>query len=95
MSISPAEIKKVAHLARLALDESSIETQAAQLSSIFDLVAQMQQVDTSNIKPMAHPFDMPQRLREDKVTETDQHELFQRIAPQVAAGLYLVPQVIE
>lgn len=95
MSITTAEIKKVAHLARLAIDESSIETQAVQLSSIFDLVAQMQQVDTSNIEPMAHPFDTPQRLRADTVTETDQHQLFQSIAPQVTAGLYLVPQVIE
>ena len=95
MSITAAEIKKVAYLARLAIDESSIETQAAQLSSIFDLVAQMQQVDINNIEPMAHPFDMPQRLREDKVTEVDQRQSFQSIAPHVTAGLYLVPQVIE
>jgi len=52
-------------------------------------------VDTKGIEPMSHAQDVAQRLREDKVTETNQREAFQAIAPQVEGGLYLVPQVIE
>ena len=95
MSLSSAEVRKVARLARLAMTEAEIETARAQLSGIFDLIAEMQAVDTTDIVPMSHAQDVSQRLREDKITETDQRELFQAIAPQVEAGLYLVPQVIE
>ena len=77
------------------MNEAEIETARSQLSGIFDLIAEMQAVDTKGIAPMSHAQDLPQRLREDTVTETDQRELFQSIAPQVEAGLYLVPQVIE
>ena len=77
------------------MNEAEIETARSQLSGIFDLIAEMQAVDTKGIEPMSHAQDLPQRLREDTVTETDQRELFQSIAPQVEAGLYLVPQVIE
>jgi len=61
----------------------------------LDFVAQMSAVDTAGVSPMAHPMDAAQRLRPDTVTETDQRERFQSIAPQVEAGLYLVPKVIE
>ena len=74
---------------------AEIESARAQLSGIFDLIAEMQAVDTNGITPMSHAQDVTQRLREDVVTEADQRELFQAIAPQVEAGLYLVPQVIE
>ncbi len=77
------------------MNEAEIETARSQLSGIFELIAEMQAVDTKGIAPMSHAQDLPQRLREDTVTETDQRELFQSIAPQVEAGLYLVPQVIE
>ena len=66
-----------------------------QLSGIFNLIETMQAVDTSTVEPMSHAQSVTQRLREDEVTETDQRELYQSIAPQVEAGLYLVPQVIE
>jgi aspartyl-tRNA(Asn)/glutamyl-tRNA(Gln) amidotransferase subunit C len=66
-----------------------------QLSNIFGLIAEMQAVDTSGIAPMSHSQELSQRLREDVVTETNQREAFQAIAPQVEDGLYLVPQVIE
>ena len=95
MSITNADVRKVARLARLAMSETEIETARAQLAGIFDLIAEMQAVDTRNIAPMSHAQDVSQRLREDVVTATDQRELFQSIAPQVEAGLYLVPQVIE
>ena len=67
----------------------------AQLGGVFQLIEQMQAVDTSGIEPMSHALDVVQRLREDIVTESDQHEMFQAIAPQVEGGLYLVPKVIE
>jgi len=95
MSLTNADVQKVARLARLAMSEAEIETAREQLSGIFDLIAEMQAVDTKNIEPMSHAQDVSQRLREDEVTEADQRGLFQAIAPQVEAGLYLVPQVIE
>lgn len=95
MSLSNADVRKVARLARLAMSEAEIEIARSQLSGIFTLIAEMQAVDTTGIEPMSHAQDVSQRLREDKVTETNQREAFQAIAPQTEAGLYLVPQVIE
>jgi aspartyl-tRNA(Asn)/glutamyl-tRNA(Gln) amidotransferase subunit C len=95
MSLSTADVQKVARLARLAMNNTEIEAARAQMSGIFELIAQMQAVDTTGIAPMSHAQDLSQRLREDVITETNQRELFQSIAPQVEDGLYLVPQVIE
>ena len=77
------------------MTDPEIESARAQLSGIFDLIAEMQAVDPSGVEPMSHSQDLSQRLREDVVTETNQREAFQTIAPQVEAGLYLVPKVIE
>ena len=95
MSFSAADVKRIAHLARIEITEAEIGPVLAQLSNILKLVEQMQAVDTEGVKPMAHAQDIALRMREDEVTETDQHELFQSIAPRVEAGLYLVPKVIE
>jgi aspartyl-tRNA(Asn)/glutamyl-tRNA(Gln) amidotransferase subunit C len=95
MSLTTDDVKKVARLARLAVTETEVAAAHHQLSGIFDLIAEMQAVDTAGIAPMSHAQDVTQRLREDLVTETDQRALFQSIAPQVEAGLYLVPKVIE
>ncbi|KAF0202347.1 MAG: aspartyl-tRNA(Asn)/glutamyl-tRNA (Gln) amidotransferase subunit [Gallionellaceae bacterium] len=95
MSLSTADVEKVARLARLAMTGQEIQTAQAQLSNIFGLIAEMQAVDTTGIAPMSHSQDLSQRLREDIVTEANQREAFQAIAPQTEAGLYLVPQVIE
>jgi len=95
MALTLADVTKIAHLARLAVDEKSAPKYVHDLSNILGLVEQMSQVDTTNIEPIAHPYEASQRLRVDAVTEPDQRELFQSIAPQVEAGLYLVPQVIE
>jgi aspartyl-tRNA(Asn)/glutamyl-tRNA(Gln) amidotransferase subunit C len=95
MSLGPEEVKKIAHLARLAISEDDVAAYARNLSSILDLVAQMNAVDTRGVQPLAHPLAMTQRLRPDEATEPDQRALFQSIAPQVEAGLYLVPKVIE
>jgi aspartyl-tRNA(Asn)/glutamyl-tRNA(Gln) amidotransferase subunit C len=95
MSLSLDEVKRIANLARIEVGEDEANTALAQLSGIFDLIQQMQAVDTSTIEPVSHAQDLMQRLRPDIVTEIDQRELFQSIAPQVEAGLYLVPKVIE
>lgn len=95
MSLTVEEVKKIAHLARLNVTETELPKYAEKLSSIFDLIAQMDQADTNGITPMAHPLNTSQRLRKDAVTETDQRELLQTNAPAVDTGLYLVPQVIE
>jgi aspartyl-tRNA(Asn)/glutamyl-tRNA(Gln) amidotransferase subunit C len=95
MSLTTDDVKKVARLARLAISDSEVQAAQVQLNGIFELIAEMQAVDTTGIEPMSHAQDVTQRLREDTVTETNQRELFQSIAPQVEAGLYLVPQVIE
>lgn len=95
MSLTLDDVKRVAHLARIAIDDSEAKATHTQLSGIFNLIEQMQAVDVAAIAPMSHAQDVVQRLREDAVTESDQREHLQAVAPQVEAGLYLVPKVIE
>ncbi len=95
MSLTPDDVAKIAHLARLAVPADAISGLQRELSSILDLVAQMDAVDTAGIEPMAHPLDVTQRLRDDEVTETDRRQHYQATAPAVDNGLYLVPKVIE
>ena len=95
MSLDKTDVEKIAHLARLSIDDADIPNYARDLTTIFGLVEQLSSVDTDNISPMAHPLDAVQRLRPDQVSETDQREQFQAIAPKTEAGVYLVPQVIE
>lgn len=96
MPLERHEVEKIAHLARLTLNEQQIPFYASNLSKILDLVAHINEAQTDNIVPMAHPLEhLTQRLRDDSITETDQRELFQSIAPATEAGLYLVPKVIE
>jgi len=95
MSIEVDEVKKIAKLACLNVDEVKAQAYATNLSNILDLVAQMDAVDTTGVTPMSHPFDAVQRLREDVVTDFNRRQDFQAIAPKVEDGLYLVPKVIE
>lgn len=95
MSLSKDDVKKVAHLARLAIDENDIAKYASELSNTMDLIANLDKADTNGISPMAHPLDCAQRLRADDVTATDEREKFQKLAPAVEAGLYLVPKVLD
>ncbi|MBX3628363.1 MAG: Asp-tRNA(Asn)/Glu-tRNA(Gln) amidotransferase subunit GatC [Nitrosomonas sp.] len=95
MTLSINDVKQVAGLAYIKISEKEAEATLAQLSGIFTLIETMQAVDTSHVEPMSHAQDLVQRLREDKVTELDQRELCQSIAPQIEGGLYLVPKVIE
>lgn len=95
MALTANDVKKIAYLARLGIDEQDIAAYANDLSNMLNLMEQMGQLNTDGVLPMAHPLDQTQRLRLDAVTEQDQHQQFQLIAPQVEAGLYLVPKVIE
>jgi aspartyl-tRNA(Asn)/glutamyl-tRNA(Gln) amidotransferase subunit C len=95
MSLSKRDVEHIAHLARLDVGEDEFDDYVAKLSSIIDLVARLEEVDTAGVEPMAHPLQMSQRLRPDEVTEADHREEYQRNAPDVAHGLYRVPRVIE
>lgn len=95
MAISAAEVKAIARLARIAIDESEIAAYAAQLSQILSFVEHMNSVSTAGVEPMAHPWANAARLRADEITETDQRSRLQAVAPQVENGYYLVPRVIE
>lgn len=96
MSLTPEQIQSIAQLARLELTPEQVGVYANSLSSILDLVGQLEQADTAKVEPMAHPLTgQVQRLRPDAVTSGNERELYQRNAPQVEAGLYLVPRVIE
>lgn len=93
--LSLEQIAHLAHLARLELAADESAAMQQQINDILAMVDQMRAVDTSGVAPMSHPQDVSQRLREDRVTETDQRGLFQSIAPEVEDGLYLVPKVLE
>ncbi|MCP5418460.1 MAG: Asp-tRNA(Asn)/Glu-tRNA(Gln) amidotransferase subunit GatC [Chromatiaceae bacterium] len=95
MSLQRSDVENIAHLARLAVNDVELDAVAADLSTILQLVEQMNVVDTTGVVPMAHPLQMSQRLRPDEVSETDQRDRFQTIAPATEKGLYLVPKVIE
>jgi len=95
VSLTADDVKKIAHLARLGIEEQDVASYAKDLSGMLDLMTRMSDLDTDGVEPMAHPMDQVQRLRADAVTEQDNREKFQAIAPQVEAGLYLVPKVIE
>lgn len=95
MILQEADIEKIAHLSRLKITQAEIASYCAKLSNILEMAKQMDKIDTSSITPMSHPLDMSQPLREDVVTEVDQHLLFLNLAPLSDADLYLVPQVIE
>jgi len=95
MELGPDDVADIAHLARLQIDEQDVPLYAHNLSEILRLLQTLDAVDTDSVEPMAHPVDTVQPLRADLVTETDRRDDFQRGAPAVADGLYLVPRVIE
>lgn len=95
MALERSDVEKIAHLARLHIDTTEAQEVAGRISSILVLIDQMQSIDTHAVAPLAHPFDAVQRLRKDEVTEVDQREYLQKIAPATQDGLYLVPKVIE
>ena len=95
MALEPQDVQRAAHLARLGLDDNDADRYVDDLTRILEMADQLQAVDTDGVAPLAHPLDATQRLRADEVTETDQRERFQALAPATERGLYRVPRVIE
>ncbi|BBN60252.1 Asp-tRNA(Asn)/Glu-tRNA(Gln) amidotransferase subunit GatC [Hydrogenovibrio marinus] len=95
MSIGKDDVNKISRLAAISVSEQEVDQVADKLSNILDLFAQMQAVNTDGVEPMSHPLDQVQRLREDVVTESNNRDKYQKIAPSAEGGMYLVPQVIE
>ena len=95
MPLSLQDVQRIAHLARIRVDEAEAAGYQTQLNGIFGLIEEMQAVDTRGILPMSHAQDLSQRLRADVVSESDRRAAFQAVAPQVESGLYLVPKVFD
>lgn len=95
MAISRSDVEQIARLARLKVSDAEAVQVADRISSILSLIDKMQAVDTRGVEPLSHPLDAVQRLRPDEITEQDQRDYLQQIAPATEAGLYLVPKVIE
>jgi aspartyl-tRNA(Asn)/glutamyl-tRNA(Gln) amidotransferase subunit C len=95
MSLSDDQIRRIARLARLAVQPEELAAVGERLNRVLELIDQMRSVDTAGIEPMSHALDMVQRLRPDEVTEPDRRQAYQAVAPAVEGGLYLVPKVIE
>lgn len=95
MTLTAADVKHITYLSRLAINPETIPNYVQDLGGILELVAQMNRIDTTGIEPMAHPLEASQRLRPDEITEVNQREIFQSSAPEIEAGIYLVPKVID
>ena len=95
MAFDKSEVEKIAHLARLQLSDSEADEVTVRIGDILRLIDQMQSVNTDTVEPLAHPLDAVQRLRDDEITEQDQREELQILAPNSQDGLYLVPKVLE
>jgi aspartyl-tRNA(Asn)/glutamyl-tRNA(Gln) amidotransferase subunit C len=95
MSLTRDDVYRIAHLARIEINEAQAAATLAQLNDIFAMIERMQRVDTDGVEPMSHPLGGSQRLREDRVTESDQREANMKNAPEQTDGLFLVPRVIE
>ncbi|MGB5305974.1 MAG: Asp-tRNA(Asn)/Glu-tRNA(Gln) amidotransferase subunit GatC [Gammaproteobacteria bacterium] len=95
MALDAADVEKIAHLARLGIDADAVPGYVRNLSNILAFVEQLNTADTAGVEPLAHPLEAIQRLRPDAVTEANERDAFQAIAPQTEGGLYLVPRVIE
>ena len=95
MSLNKEQVKEIAQLAKLSINDSEIEQSTIELNNILSLMAELGEIETDHVEPMAHPLEMSQRLREDVVSETDLYEEFQAIAPKTGKRHFLVPTVIE
>jgi len=95
MSLANDDVRRIAALARIAITAEESAEVLERLNRVLALIEEMRAVDVSGVEPMAHALDVGQRLRVDKVTESDRHQLYQSVAPAVEADLYLVPKVIE
>ena len=95
MKLTLDDVRRIAHLARIVIDAEAASEVHAKLTSIFAMIDELQAVDTAGVEPMSHAQDVVAALRDDKVTEADRHVDYQKVAPAVEDGLYLVPRVVE
>ena len=95
MSLTPDDVRRLARLARIAIQPDESGAVLERLNRVLGLIDQMRRVDTAGVEPMAHALGVVQRTRPDEVREGDQHKVYQSVAPAVDEGLYLVPKVIE
>ena len=95
MSLNKEQVKEIAQLAKLSINDSEIEQSTIELNNILSLIVELGEIETDYVEPMAHPLEMSQRLREDVVSEADLSEEFQAIAPKTGKQHFLVPTVIE
>ena len=95
MSLNKEQVKEIAQLAKLSINDSEIDQSTIELNNILSLMAELAEIETDHVEPMAHPLEMSQRLREDVVSEANLSEEFQEIAPKTGKQHFLVPTVIE
>lgn len=95
MALSLSDVEKIARLSKISLTDEEKAKNLEELNRIFEMIGEMQRVDTSNTAPLAHPIEMTQRLREDVADAPDCRDDFLRNAPHTESGLFLVPKVIE
>ena len=95
VALTTDDIKQIAHLARIGLDDAAVEPLRNDLSTVLGLVEQLNAIDTDGVEPMAHPGNAVLRLREDQVSEDNLRDALQAPAPAVEQGYFLVPRVIE
>jgi aspartyl-tRNA(Asn)/glutamyl-tRNA(Gln) amidotransferase subunit C len=95
MSLDDKQVKEIAYLARLSIEDSELKQTTKEINNILVLMDKLGEIDTGDAEPMAHPLEMNQRLRDDEVTEKNLAKEFQEIAPNTGNSHFLVPTVIE
>jgi aspartyl-tRNA(Asn)/glutamyl-tRNA(Gln) amidotransferase subunit C len=95
MALTQDDVHRIAHLARIDLDPAEVAPLHAKLGAIFGILDALAAIDTEGVAPMAHAQDVALPLRDDAITERDRREAYQRVAPAVQDGMYLVPRVVE
>ena len=95
MALSDKELKEIAYLARINVNEESLSSLKKELEDILDLFEELNNTDTSEVKAMSHPLDLTQPIRKDEVTEENLRDELLKNAPSVKSGLFLVPKVID
>ena len=95
MPITSEDVARVAHLARLRIPEDSLAEVTDRFTRVLSMIDELQKINTDGVDPMSNPHDMVQRLRADEITENDERDALQRVAPEVVDGYFLVPRVID
>ena len=89
------ELAQLSRLTQISLNDSAASNHRQRLCTLIQLGSNITSTDATNVEPLISPLEQTQRLRADEVTESDQRELYQSLAPATEDGLYLVPQVLD